>query len=340
MNIFKAGNNNVLPVFTMLLALILLSVSCGGDSEQGQDIEEEEFIITRNIASVRGEIVKLSEYLDYLKYEVDPDLQPDLDNELKSYYLERLLERVALLKEAQKASITIVQKELNDRIEELKSQLSDEIIKDEEIRNLFSDPGWVSHLEKSMVIQKYVDLVITSTVVVSQNEEEDYYNKNYSRQTSSRMYSLSQIIVADRATAQSIKDELKKNKAKFQELAKQYSTSPDGKNGGDIGWYSSEQLPESILNAIRKLNVNDISDIIETDAGLVIIKLDQVKNSERKSFYEMKEVIQQELLEKKREIKLNEHIDKIWSEKKTKTTGIEIFPDNLNFIYTPMRNRG
>lgn len=59
----------------------------------------------------------------------------------------------------------------------------------------------------------------------------------------------------------------------FAKLAALYSDSPEGAKGGDLGWREPDRLPPPFTEALVKMDVNSISDVIRTPAGFHIIKL-------------------------------------------------------------------
>lgn len=59
----------------------------------------------------------------------------------------------------------------------------------------------------------------------------------------------------------------------FSELAKKFSDSPTGKNGGNLGFLYKGQMVEPFEEAAFSLRKGQISDIVGTDNGFHIIKL-------------------------------------------------------------------
>ena len=58
----------------------------------------------------------------------------------------------------------------------------------------------------------------------------------------------------------------------FKKMAKMYSTGPNAKNGGDIGYVNPEYLDTAIVNKLDKLHPGEISCAIKTGDEYVIIK--------------------------------------------------------------------
>src|SRR5699024_8647918 len=87
----------------------------------------------------------------------------------------------------------------------------------------------------------------------------------------------SHILVSDEKTAKDIKSRLAKGED-FATLAKKYSTDPGSKDkGGDLGYFGVGKMIAEFEDAAYKLNVGQISDIVQTTNGYHIIKLTDKK---------------------------------------------------------------
>lgn len=59
----------------------------------------------------------------------------------------------------------------------------------------------------------------------------------------------------------------------FEELAKSYRIVPSASAGGDLGFFRRGLLPKSIEDAVFGLRVGDVTDVIRTKQGFVILKV-------------------------------------------------------------------
>ncbi|MDG2252557.1 MAG: SurA N-terminal domain-containing protein [Methylophilaceae bacterium] len=74
---------------------------------------------------------------------------------------------------------------------------------------------------------------------------------------------------------------LKKNPKSFAKIAEEISQDRDSaKNGGDLGFISRGSMVKPFEDAVYRLKVNEISDIIETEFGYHIVMLDEIKGDE------------------------------------------------------------
>ena len=89
-------------------------------------------------------------------------------------------------------------------------------------------------------------------------------------------YHARHILVKTEDEAKAIIAELGKG-ADFAELAKQKSTGPTGKNGGDLGWFSPDQMVPEFAAAVQKLGKGEISrEPVKTQFGWHVEDLREV----------------------------------------------------------------
>ncbi len=82
----------------------------------------------------------------------------------------------------------------------------------------------------------------------------------------------SHILVASHDLARKIRQELQQG-ARFEDLARRYSTCPSKSSGGDLGWFGPGKMVKEFETACRKLGVGSLSDPIRTQFGYHVIKV-------------------------------------------------------------------
>jgi peptidyl-prolyl cis-trans isomerase C len=101
-------------------------------------------------------------------------------------------------------------------------------------------------------------------------EVEAFYKKNDLRFLRPAEIRVSQIVVESEDQARLIEAEIKKGKD-FAQLAKKYSNSPEGSNGGDLGWVTKDT--HDIFEAASRIGLNQTTKILKTPFGHHILKL-------------------------------------------------------------------
>ncbi len=75
--------------------------------------------------------------------------------------------------------------------------------------------------------------------------------------------------------------EVRKDPARFAELAKANSQDPgSAAQGGDLGWFARGAMVKPFEDAVFKLRENEVSPIVETDFGFHLIKVTGIRKGE------------------------------------------------------------
>lgn len=75
--------------------------------------------------------------------------------------------------------------------------------------------------------------------------------------------------------AEEVLAEVKKGEKSFEDLAKEYSEDDTATDGGDIGYFGKGTMVQAFENAAFALQVGETSDLILTEYGYHIIKVDE-----------------------------------------------------------------
>jgi peptidyl-prolyl cis-trans isomerase D len=134
---------------------------------------------------------------------------------------------------------------------------------------------------------------------IPDEELESFYRQNFSRfsipeQRSARHILIKtseedteDILAEKRIMAEQVL-ELAKSGEDFAELAKQYSEGPTGPKGGDLGSFSRGRMVKPFDDAAFSLNEGEISDIVETQFGFHIIKLEKIEPAYTRTLEEVR----------------------------------------------------
>lgn len=100
------------------------------------------------------------------------------------------------------------------------------------------------------------------------------------------------ILVPTEEEAKKIEDELKKG-ADFAELAKKESKDPGASDGGDLGFFTKEQMVPEFSKVAFALEPGKISDPVKTQFGWHIIKVEEKRARKAPDFDQVKAQIEQ-----------------------------------------------
>lgn len=132
----------------------------------------------------------------------------------------------------------------------------------------------VELLWNTLIYKLYSSQININIIEVNNEIEKKKNDKNIE-------YNLSEIEVLKTKYNQDLLKEILNtiNNEGFEMAAKKFSTSFSGKNGGLIGWISSQSLSNKYLVQIKKLNINEVSSPILNEGTVSLFKLNEIKNN-------------------------------------------------------------
>ncbi|WP_026852829.1 peptidylprolyl isomerase [Geothrix fermentans] len=172
--------------------------------------------------------------------------------------------------------------------------------------------------QKQQATQQFVlQREVFSKVAVEDNELRAYYEDHKEEYRLPFRFRIRELVLAKGATPEeqaearkkldAIQAELKAGKS-FEELARQYSTSPSKATGGDLGWMNKGFLRASIEDAAVKLKPDQVSAPIETDKDFYLIQLISLEDAPVKDFSEVKAKILEKLQEPKAQNAIEQYL--------------------------------
>jgi peptidyl-prolyl cis-trans isomerase D len=75
----------------------------------------------------------------------------------------------------------------------------------------------------------------------------------------------------------------------FSALAQEYSEGPTKEKGGDLGFFSNGRMVPAFDKAVFSLQPGEISDVVETQFGYHIIKLEEIRPASTRTFEQVKD---------------------------------------------------
>lgn len=172
------------------------------------------------------------------------------------------------------------------------------VAKREGIEKKFQFEMELEKLKENLILDLWMKQKLEK-IVVSEQEINQYYQENDEKFQQSASASARHILVSTESEAREIIQELEFSsnlKEKFIELAKSRSTGPSSKNGGDLGWFSKDQMVLEFSNAAFSLQAGKITPIpIKTHFGYHVIYLTDKKSAGKVDFFKVRDNIAQVL---------------------------------------------
>ena len=290
---FRRRKNTILILSLILFFMIVCSCQWGKE-DQGKD---------RVVAKVEGKVITqrdLIRYYDTLVHPVRPanGQRETLPLSFKKALLEKLIEESLLLRIATKEGIQVTPKEVDNLYHAIERDYGKNFRV--YLKRLGVKPDeWKADLHRDLIIEKVLEHHLKEVEGPTRKEIQSYYDSHRKEFQIPMQFRFSQIVVPTLKVAKQIEEKLR-NGAKFAKLARQYSISPEGKQGGDLGYWREDRLPEEFL-IVRQMKLGEISGIIHSPYGYHILNLTGVREARQLSLKEAAPRIVRKLIQERRE---------------------------------------
>lgn len=158
------------------------------------------------------------------------------------------------------------------------------------------------------------------TIQVSDKAIKDFYDKNKAQFSTPEEVKCRHILVKTEKEAKDIVATLtksKKVKKDFIKLAKEKSTGPSAKNGGDLGFFSKEKMVPEFANAAFALKKGQFTKTpVKTQFGFHVILNEDKKAASVKKLSEVKEQVKNQLYQQEMQKIISQQIQNIKSKTK------------------------
>jgi len=196
--------------------------------------------------------------------------QSELYNEMKDAQGEQTLQ-LLVLEKVLDAKYKISDKQVDAKVNDMKEQLG------EGFDAYIAQQGHTEEsLRKILRINMLQEAALTDGIEVTDKEIEERVKMMATELNAKH------VLVADEETALKVKKELEGG-ADFAKVAKEYSTEPAAKeSGGDLGWFGYGKMVKEFWEGAYALEVNAISEPVQSEHGFHIIKVTEKRNIEAK----------------------------------------------------------
>lgn len=234
-------------------------------------------------------------------------------NEIKKEALDDLIERGFKVKYAIDNEISVPSKKLDEKIAGVRKKFKKKADFEKAI-GAETLTGLRASLYRQFLAERAEEVKIAEKAKASEEEIKAYYEENKKTFFLPKQFRASHILIkVDPASNKTEIAEIKKKAEEVLARAKKgddffdlaYYNSDDRTKyvGGDLGMFHEGQTEKPFEDALKKLSVGEVSDLVRTRYGFHIIKLTQINEPRQLSFDEMKLKIKTRL-EKERHDKL------------------------------------
>jgi foldase protein PrsA len=221
---------------------------------------------------------------------------------LRNQALDLLVTQCEYKQEAQELDVKVSDKEVDDRLAQIKKQYfsGDEKKYEAQLKAQGLTDEQVHEDIRSQLLSEKIFKDVTSDVKVTDAEIHKYYTEHPQLYAQPESRDIRHILVKGKAKADQLYAQLKAG-ASFAALAKKNSTDPGSKDqGGKLTISKGQTVPEFDKTAFA-LKTNELSKPVKTQYGWHIIQaMSNVKPRKTTPEKQVKESIRQQLLQQKR----------------------------------------
>ena len=315
--------------FCLPLALLCLAAFAHADT-----------VIEEIIARVNNQVITRTEFqrtMEAMKNE--PPERGDVEQPLaerQKNALRDLIDQQLLLEKGKDLGIT-GDTELVKKLDEIRKQMNLDSMEDLEkaaAAQGVSYEDFKQNLRNNIITQQVIAREVGQNIKISEEETKKFYDEHKEQFERPEQVRMSEILVpvaktpsdasdpaafeqqalaAADAKAKQLLDSIRSG-TKFDEVAKKESGGPTAAQGGDLGYFKRGMLAKGLEDLTFGMKPGDVSDVIRTKQGFVILKVTEHQPAGLAPFKEVESRIQDALYYQKLQPALRAYLTKLREE--------------------------
>ena len=288
-------------------------------------------IVGKIVAVVNNEVITQAEvdgvlYPIYERYKEIYESEKELYEKLEEQRIEVIKQLVndrLILSEARKLNISVDDRDTEDRLEKVKSDLAargiifDKMLKQENL----TLGDMKKKIREQMMIEKTIEQEIKQNIIVQPSEIANYYKENIQDYTQPQQAAVCTILIKmdsvrtpleSRQLADDVGRMLSSGND-FREVAKNYTEGPNRETGGDLGYITKGQLLKEIDDVVFSMAIGEVSKVIESPMGYHICMVYDKKEEKITPLEEVRDKVHLSVYRARVEKKFEDWLDKLKS---------------------------
>lgn len=310
------------PLYNIaVLSFLCVLFSAGAHDAKAAVVDRIVVVVNNEIITQREiDIMLAPVYVQYRAMYKDEELIRKLE-EVREDIIKQLIEDRLILSEAKKQNITVEDKEVNARIEEIERKVGSE----KELENMLGQQNLTlnelrARYKEKIMIRKLIDQKVGANIIITPLEVKNYYNENKDKFLQPEEIQLMQILIkpkegqgAREEALRLMREILKRVKegCDFALLAKEYSDGSYASDGGLMGYVKKGDLMPQIEEIVFNLRDGESTGIVQSSLGYHIFKVEERKARRIKDLPEVRQDIEEYLYREKANQKLKGWIDSL-----------------------------
>ena len=301
-NSFKPFNSKSLVIHLLVLSYSYFA-GCSPTSFSEKTVENSGLVASINGSKITRNQLEEELNIQKKKYRIDSDKKIEVDELilLKAKAMNEIIRTELFRQEAAVRNITVTITELKRAMEDVRLDYHDEV----SLQKIFHKESvkikdWENKMRDFLLAEKLIKEIVSSGTKIDEKTLKRYFEHHLEEFKRSEQVRALHIMVASEEEALRIHKKLEDGVERFAELAIQYSLGPEGRGGGDLGYFEAGRMPEE-FDSVFHIKLNKVSDVIQTPYGYHILKVIGKKPARDMKFEEARNIILEKLTRKIRE---------------------------------------
>jgi peptidyl-prolyl cis-trans isomerase SurA len=288
-------------------------------------------VVEEIVARVNNQVITRSAYqheqqqlTDEAKQQ-DPTRADQVAAQGSKDVLRGLIDRELLLQKGKDLDIT-ADAELIKKLDEMRKQMKlasmDDLEKAAEAQGI-SFEDFKQNMRTEIITQQVIQREVGGRINVGKDEEQKFYEQHKSDMERPEAIKLSEILVSTEqagddpqklAAAEAKANDLLKQiraGASFEDIAKKQSQGLSAAEGGELGYFERGKLAKQLEDVTFAMKKDQVSDVIRTKQGFVILKVTDHQSAGIPSFAEIESRLQEAVYMQKLQPALREYLTKL-----------------------------
>ena len=281
------------------------------------------------VATVNGIDISRKDYereVSIYKERLSRSGQPVAEQQIeimKGQILDQMIEAELLYQDSRNQGVQVEPKEVDNQFNEIRQRFATEKEFDAAMDRMdLTEAAVRQQIERGLAINTLVKTRIADKITISEEESRKFYDAKPELFKQPEEVKASHILIkvapdadADKKSAaekkiEKIQARLKKGED-FADLARESSEGPSASKGGDLGYFKRGSMVKPFEDAAFALEVNQVSDLVETRFGYHLIKVFDKKPEQILAYADVKGELEQHLKQQKLKAEVDIYLDNL-----------------------------
>ncbi len=228
--------------------------------------------------------------------------------------LDDMILELIIVDAAEKQGITASSTEIDEEIERMMQQsgLSKANFEKQLKSEGLSVAALQTRVSNSILRQKLMSVMVGRKVIATPDEVRAYYNANLDKFVTKPETVLGLLVYPDNVDADILAARIKKDKSKFEIIARQITLGPNKEGGGLLGPVDLSKMPPQLVAFIKKVPEGDVTPVIMLNGKRTQFKvIKSTKGGTTMTFREAEPMANQMVREPRLKARFDEYVEKL-----------------------------